>query len=396
MSEDSAAESSEQIAAAPSPQREPAEIEAYNRIKRRVQLADVVISVAYWTAWCLAAGGFMAWLGLPGGSRWLGLLAAALVMLGGRVLVSLPLGYYSDFVVEHRFKLSNQTLGAWLVYQVKTWLIGGVIGAIVLGGLYAAMWYAGRWWGVYVWIGVMLLSVGLAKIFPLVIVPMFYPSKPLERPSLTQRLKELAGGAGMTITGIYSLGLSKDTKKANAMLAGLGSSRRVYLSDTLLESFDDDQICVVFAHELGHHIRGHIWKLIGMSAVVSSLMVTLIWWRLNPFAGSGDPGDWSAAVAALSQIMLITSLFPLVSSPVTNAVSRRFERQCDSDALRLTDKSDAYRTAFQRLGGLNLDDPNPPWWEVVFFCDHPPLGQRIRMAEAYERAGASSGGEAQG
>ncbi len=373
-----------QVPPAVIPQRDPAEVEAYNRINRRLQLADLAISLAYWFVWCFVARDVIEWIGLPGGSRWLGLLAGGMVMIGGSVLIGLPLSYYSGFIIEHRFNLSNQTLVAWLIYQVKTWLIGTVIGAIVLGGLYAAVWYTGRWWGVYVWVGVMLLSVGLAKIFPLVIVPMFYPSKPLDRPSLTQRLKELAGGAGMTITGIFNLGLSKDTKKANAMLTGLGSSRRVYLSDTLLESFDDDQICVVFAHELGHHIRGHIWKLIGMSAVVSSLMVTLIWWRLNPFAGSGDPADCSAAIAALSQIMLISSLFPLAISPITNAISRRFERQCDSDALRLTGNAQAYRTAFQQLCRLNLEDLNPPWWEVVFFGDHPPMGQRIRMADEYE------------
>ena len=82
------------------------------------------------------------------------------------------------------------------------------------------------------------------------------------------------------------LELSKETKKANAMLAGLGSSRRVYLSDTLLEAFDDDQIAVVFAHELGHHIRRHIFKTIGLSAVVSSLLVAL---------GVGNSGSPSLA-----------------------------------------------------------------------------------------------------
>jgi len=396
MSDESTSQPAQENPAAAIPQRDPAEIEAYNRVNRRIHLADLAISLVYWIIWCLIARDVVGWLGLPGGSRWLGLLAAAVVMLGGSVLVGLPLNYYGGFAVEHRFKLSNQTLGAWLMFQVKAWLVGGIIGAIVLGGLYAAVWYGGRWWGVWVWLGVMLLSIGLAKVFPLVILPLFYPSKPLERPSLAERLKELAGGAGMTITGIFNLQLSKDTKKANAMLAGMGSSRRVYLADTLLDSFDDDQITVVFAHELGHHTRGHIWKLIGMSAVASSLMVTLIWWRLNPFAGSSEPADWSAAIAAFSQVMLISTVFPLVIGPITNAISRRFERQCDSDALRLTDNPQAYRTAFEQLGRLNLDDPTPPWWEVVFFDDHPPLGQRIKMAEEYERAGARGERQAAG
>jgi STE24 endopeptidase len=365
------------------PARDPAEVRAYNQAHRRLNLADIAISLVYWLTWCWLARGFVTGAGLADGSRWVGLVVAGMAMMGGSVLVGLPLGYYGGYTLEHRFKLSNQTFTAWMVYQLKSWLVGGLIGGVVLAGLYAAVWYGGRWWGVWVWIGVMLLSVVLAKVFPLVILPLFYPSKPLERPSLADRLRQLAGGAGMTITGIFNLELSKDTKKANAMLAGMGSSRRVYLSDTLLESFDDDQIAVVFAHELGHHVRGHIWKLIGISAVVSSLLVTLIWWRLNPFAGSSVPADWSRAIAGLAQVMLITTVFPLLIGPITNAISRRFERQCDGDALRLVNNPQAYRTAFEQLGRLNLDDPDPPWWEVVWFDDHPPLRQRIAMADEH-------------
>jgi STE24 endopeptidase len=189
----------------------------------------------------------------------------------------------------------------------------------------------------------------------------------------------------MQLTGVFNLQLSKDTKKANAMLAGMGSSRRVYLADTLLDAFSDDEIAVVFAHELGHHIRGHIYKGIALTAVVSSLLVALIHWRLNPFAGTD--ADWTQAIARLAQVMLISSAFPLLISPITNAISRRFEYQCDSDALRLTRDPQAYRSAFVRLGDMNLSDPNPPRWEEILFDDHPALAKRIAMADQYEHVG---------
>ena len=363
------------------PERSFPEIKAYNQAKRVVHITDIVISLAYWAVWCGLAGGFVAWLGGDGGgSRWLTLLGATLVMLGGSTLLMLPLSYYSGYILEQRFGLSNQTRMAWLVFQTKGWLVGGIIGGIVLAGLYAALWYAGTFWSVWVWAGVMSLSILLAKVFPLIILPLFYPSEPLDRPTLADRLTELAGGAGMTITGIFNLQMSKETKKANAMLAGLGSSRRVYLSDTLLEAFDDDQIAVVFAHELGHHIRRHIWKSIGLAAVMSSMTVGLIHWRLNPTAGT-DSTAWAAAIAAFSQVMLIVNVFPLFIGPITNAISRHFERQCDGDALRLTGKPDAYRGAFELLARLNLEDPTPPRWEVILFDDHPPLAERIAMAD---------------
>jgi STE24 endopeptidase len=237
-----------------------------------------------------------------------------------------------------------------------------------------------------VWIGMMILSIVLAKLFPLVILPLFYPAKPLDRPQLVERLTAMAGRAGMTVTGVFDLGLSKDTKKANAMLAGLGSTRRVYLSDTLVGAFDDNQIAVVFAHELGHHIRKHIVKMIVLSAVVTSILVTLFWWRLNPFAG--DSSQWVGAVAAFAQVMLISTLYPLLVGPVTNAVSRHFERQADTLALELTDDPGAYRSAFELLTRMNLADPNPPRWEEIMFDDHPAMNKRVAMADRYEQAKA--------
>lgn len=359
----------------------PADVREYHQVKRILHISELVLAVVYWAFWVALGAGHVRWIDGFVDSAWLGLLVGALIMLGGMVVATLPLGYYGEFIIEKRFGLSNQTPWSWFVFQVKSWLVGAVLLGIVLGGLYALLWYGGRWWSVWVWAGVMLLSIGLAKVFPLLILPIFYPSKPLNRPSIEERLRGLAAGTGLTITGVFDLGLSKDTKKANAMLTGLGSTRRVYLSDTLLGAFSEAQIGVVFAHELGHHIRRHIWKGIGMGAVVMSAMVALVHWRLDGF--QGRPEEWVGAVGALPQVFMLATLWPLVIAPITNAISRRFERQCDSDALRLTQDPVAYRGAFELLGRMNLADPNPPRWEVVMFHDHPPIGERIAMADQF-------------
>lgn len=370
------------------PQRDPKDVHTYHRQKRIVHIGGLVFAVVYWTIWLFVADDYVTFLSRGIDSAWLGLVAGVISMLGLATVLTLPLDYYSSYILEKRYDLTNQTPMSWLIFEIKGWLVGLIIGGVVLGGLYAALWYSGRLWGLWVWLGVMALSIGLAKLFPLVILPIFYPSKPLERPSLTERLKTLAGEAGMTITGIFNLELSKETKKANAMLAGLGSSRRVYLADTLLETFDDDEISVVFAHELGHHIRGHITKGILMSAVISSLLVGLIYWVLNDYAG--QPANWVPAVAGFAAVMLIMTVFPLLSGIVTNAIMRRFEYQCDRDALRLTDDPGAFRQAFEKLTALNMVDTHPPRWEEVLFDDHPAMSKRIAAAEAYE-AGRGEG-----
>jgi STE24 endopeptidase len=357
------------------------QIKAYHRAKRHVHLGGIAFSLVYWIAWCVLAGAFVSWLDGFIDSRWAGLLLAAGVMLGLNVLINLPLDYYSSYTLEHRFNLSNQTPKDWFIFQLKSWMVGVIIGGLILVGLYAALWYAGWLWGVYVWAGVMIFSILLAKLFPLVILPLFYPAQPLDRPQLAERLKKLAGEAGMKITGIYDLALSKDTKKANAMLAGMGSTRRVYLADTLLESFGTDQIAVVFAHELGHHIRRHIFKTLTMSAIVSSLLVTLIWWRLNPHAGTG--AEWAGGVGAFAQVMLISTVFPLIFGAITNGISRHFEREADWEALRLTDDPGSFRGAFEKLIKINLADPDPPRWEEIMFDDHPAMSKRLAMADHY-------------
>lgn len=369
---------------APVSKRTLEEIKAYQHVKRVCHLTGLGISLVYWLIWLALAGGFVNWLGLHFDARWAALPIAALVMFGGLIVVHLPLDFYSGYTVEQRFGLSNQTPRDWFVFQIKSWLVGAVIGGILLVGLYALLWYAGPLWSVWLWVGVMAFSVLLAKVFPLVILPLFYPARPLDRPSLTERIRSMAAGAGMTVTGVFDLGLSKETKKANAMLAGLGSTRRVYLSDTLLEAFDDRQIAVVFAHELGHHVHRHIFKMIGMAAVVSSGLVALLHWRLDPFA-AGDPAQWQGPIAGLAQVSLLLTAYSLVIGPISNAIGRHFERQADNESLRLTDDPEAYRGAFEKLTDMNLADPNPPRWEVILFDDHPPMAERIAMTDTYAR-----------
>jgi len=368
------------------PKRSLEEIKAYQHAKRVCHLTSLGISLSYWLIWLALAGVLVNWLGLHFDARWAALPIAALVMFGGLVVVHLPLDFYSSYTIEQRFKLSNQTPRDWLIFQLKGWLVGAVIGGILLVGLYALLWYAGPLWSVWLWVGVMAFSILLAKVFPLVILPLFYPARPLDRPSLTERIRSMAAGAGMTVTGVFDLGLSKETKKANAMLAGLGSTRRVYLSDTLLAAFDDRQIAVVFAHELGHHVHRHIFKMIALAAVISSGLVALLHWRLNPFAAA-DPAQWQGPIAGLAQVGLLLTAYSLVIGPISNAIGRYFERQADNEALQLTNDPEAYRGAFEKLTDMNLADPNPPRWEVILFDDHPPMAERIAMADEYAERG---------
>jgi STE24 endopeptidase len=320
-------------------------------------------------------------------SRWLALALFGLGLFVVYELVALPLSYYSEFHIEHAFGLSNQTVRTWLVHTLKEWLVGLIFGAILMGGLYGALWYGGSLRWLWVWMGWLGLSIGLARIFPTVILPLFYPCERLDNPSLQQRCEELARGTRLTIKGLFKLGLSKETKKANAMLAGLGASRRVYLSDTLLDAFEEDEIGVVFAHELGHHVHGHIVKGIALSALLGTIIVAVVAALLHSVAGAA-PALWAEAIARLPWVLLAVSVIGFALSPLSNAIVRAFERQADTEALRRTRDASAFISAMEKLGRMNLANAEPPAWIEVLFYDHPPLSKRIALAERWKQTEA--------
>src|SRR5205085_3575841 len=107
-----------------------------------------------------------------------------------------------------------------------------------------------------------------AQLAPVVLMPIFYKFKPLERPALAERLMALATRARTDIVGVFEWVLSDHTKKANAALAGMGKTRRILLSDTLLADYSEDEIEVILAHELAHHVHRDIWRGIAVQAVV--------------------------------------------------------------------------------------------------------------------------------
>jgi STE24 endopeptidase len=161
---------------------------------------------------------------------------------------------------------------------------------------------------------------------------------------------------------------------------GLGKTRRVLLGDTLLEQFTAEEIEVVFAHEVGHHVHRHLPKMIAISvvlAVIGFWLVDVVLRTLSEglgYAGFYDP-------AALPLLLLVLGLFGLLMSPAQNAVSRFFERQCDTYALRRTGHAQAYRSAFVKLARVNKSDPDPHPLVAWLFYDHPPIRQRLALAD---------------
>ena len=357
------------------------EARQYGRWQLGLDLADAALDVSY-----LGLFAFLAAVPLDG------LLAASIpaavprllalygIMMAVHECVSFPLAWFSGFVIEHRFGLSRQSFAHWLARHAKRLSLAVVFGAVLVVTLYALFWFAGTWWWLAAAIGFFLVSVVLGQLAVL-ILPFFYKIERLDNPELAARFSHLASESGLSIEGVYRMILSDETAKANAMLAGLGRTRRVLLGDTLLDGFTPDEIQVVFAHEIGHHVYRHIPKLMALGFCYSLLGFWICDRVLAVWIGPALYDPRQLPIYALPMLMFVLGVFSLVLGPLQNLASRRFEQQCDRFALVRTGLREAYVSAFRKLSKLNKDDPDPPRLAVLFFHSHPPIAERIAMAD---------------
>lgn len=316
-------------------------------------------------------------------NAWMRLAALFLIITLGHYAVSFPLSFYSGFLLEHKYHLSRQSFGRWLRRYLLQNALVTAFGLIMVLGLFAIIWWTGPWWWMVAALATFVVTVLLGQFVPVLILPLFYRIDPLDDAPLTNRLERLVQGTSLKLQGVFRMKMSSETTKANALLAGLGHTRRVILGDTLLDQFSPDEIEVVFAHEVGHHVYHHIAKMILLGILYSAASFylcdrILVAWVQSP----SDTFPYNQVpVAALPLLLFVVTSFSLVLSPARNALSRHFERMCDQYALQVTGRPEAYRSAFRKLAQLNKSDPDPHPLEVWLLHDHPPVAERLALAD---------------
>lgn len=361
----------------------------YARIRRRLWLVDTVFSAVYAVLW-IALGwavSLRVWVTQFTSSEWLIVPLFVAVYGGVAALLTLPLSYYSGFVLPHRYGQSNQTLKDWILDQLKGLAIGAPIGLLLLEVLYLLLRISGDLWWLWAAIGLLVFNVLLTNLAPVLIMPLFNKYIPLgdEHKELADRLMALAARANTKVRGVFKFDMSKRTKAANAALTGIGNTRRIVLGDTLINEFSTDEIETVLAHELGHHVNRDIPILITFGTLSTTLSLFIAALVLNWFIGQfgyTSPAD----VAAFPALNLILGAYGLVTMPLGNAISRWRENKADEYALQTTGKHEAFASAFTRLANQNLGEVDPEKWVVFLFYSHPPLGERIAKARAWKPA----------
>lgn len=309
------------------------------------------------------------------------LLLFVLVVGIVETVLTAPLSFYSGFYLEHKYRLSNQTFVGWVKEGLKSMAVSAPIALpVLLFFFYCLKTFGSNWW-LPIGAVLFLLTVVLARLAPVLILPLFYKFVPLDDNSMKEKILALCARVGVRVEGIFTFNLSKNTKKANAAFTGIGRSKRIILGDTLVQNFTDEEVETIFAHELGHYTMKHIWIMMAVGTVNSflGLFLTAQVYSLSlAWLGFDRPDQ----IGALPLLTLWLGLYSLVSSPLSNHISRLNEYSADRYAVRTTSNKEAFVNALRKLARINLAETSPPAIVEFLFHSHPSIEKRIHAIES--------------
>lgn len=297
-------------------------------------------------------------------------------------IIFFPVNFYTGYILEHKYKLSNQNLYKYFYEKVKSLSVSAVIGIpILLLFFWVIREFGTNWWLPFA-ILMFFISVVLSQLFPVLILPLFYKIKPIENESLKLRIKKLAQDADLKVENVYSFDMSKDTKKANAAFTGLGKTKRIILGDTLLDGYTEDEIETVIAHEVGHYKRKHITKNI-IIGTLSSFVTLFLIAKLYETSIGWFGFDSITQIAALPLLTVWSILIGLITTPLGNILSRKFEYEADRYAVDVTRKPGSFIITLEKLTEQNLGDKDPHPFIEWFFYSHPSINNRISAIKKF-------------
>jgi STE24 endopeptidase len=362
------------------------EARRYNRIRRWLSIADFAVGFVFLIV--LLITGWSSWLrdvayrlGFQSYSLSLFVYLLLLLVIGKALGVGLD---YYGFSLERRFKLSTQRFSSWAWDEVKGFLVGLVLGGIVVEVVYLSIRQWPQHWWMLAWGLFMLLFIVMAQLAPVILLPIFYKFEPLDNEDLRRRLVVLSERAGTRVRGVYRWKLSEKSKKANAALTGLGSTRRIILADTLLDNYTPEEIEAVLAHELGHHVHSHIVKSIVVQAAITLFGFWAANWVLH-YAVDQHMFEELSDFANLPLLALVSVVLSFLLMPALNAYSRFNERQADRYAFESISSVEPFITSMNKLAEQNLAERTPSKWVEWFFHSHPAISRRLAAAKEWGR-----------
>ncbi|RMG91235.1 MAG: M48 family peptidase [Zetaproteobacteria bacterium] len=289
-----------------------------------------------------------------------------------------PLDAWRTFVIEQRFGFNHMKPGMFVVDLAKQTglllLLGAPLSLLVLWIMQLS---SGLWW-IWAWLAWSGFSLLMVWLYPTLIAPMFNRFEPLPEGDLKSSIEQLLRRCGFKSNGLFVMDGSRRSGHGNAYFTGFGSAKRIVLFDTLLASLNNDEVCAVLAHELGHYHHGHVKKRLVFMSMVSLIGFAMLGWLADsPWFYAALGMAHASDAAALVLFMLIVPVLGFWLLPMANALSRHHEFEADAYAAK---KTSAF-TLVSALVKMYRDNAAPlitdPWYSA-WHDSHPPAPLRIR------------------
>jgi len=299
-------------------------------------------------------------------------------------LIYLPTSYYGSFIIRHRFGISNQTIYRWLELSFKNFALNTIVLALLIWFPYYIIKISPNRWWLYLGLLAIPVIVFITFISPTYVDPIFNKYIPLEDKELEKDIRELLNKAGVGDAKIFQVDKSRDTKAMNAYMTGVFSSKRIVLWDTTINNLEKEEVLSISAHEIGHYVKGHIWKSIVLGGVGSLFLMYLLYITSNWILTNSNESFGFRKLydmASLPLILLVLNFYMFFANPIMNFASRQMEREADAYEIYLTKNREAAISAMIKLREGNLSIPRPSRIYEIWYYTHPPVEERIEFFE---------------
>ncbi len=294
-------------------------------------------------------------------------------------LPSLPFEWWSQFRLEERFGFNKTTLKLWISDRIKGLVIGFAIGYPLICLLLALVGWVGAYWWIWGFAIFFCFQLLMMVLYPMLIMPLFNKFTPLPEGELRKRLMELADRTGFRAKTIQVMDGSKRSAHSNAFFTGFGRFRRIVLFDTLMEQLGERELEAVLAHEIGHYKKGHIPRMLGLSAVMVLLAFGAIAWLAESawfYQAFGFDPETAGLAPAFLLFALLSGLVTFWLSPLFNIMSRKHEYEADAFARDSVGEAEPLLRALRKLSEKNLSNLTPhPLYSAIYYS-HPTLVER--------------------
>ncbi len=340
--------------------------------------------------WGLVVSAFVTWLVVRSGV--LGRIAAKLQSRGANLrafvvsavffplaaLLGLPWTLYENWWRERSYGRTSQPLADFLGQGLIAMLLSAALGALFMVGVYALIRRTGRAWWIWSAGLTAVTTAALLLAAPIAIEPLFNEFKPVPAGEVRDALTVMARRAGVPTDRIFVYDGSRQSNNFTANVAGLGGSARIAISDVAFKGASLDEVKAVTGHEIGHYVLGHVWRSVGVTAVLAVVFFLLADRLFPAIARAFGCGASLSDPLGLPVLAFMVSLFGLLAGPALNTLSRADEMEADRYSLRTVDLPDALASALVKTAEYR--NPRPTPLEEALFYDHPSVERRVRAA----------------